>query len=110
MTSDATHSETFKVTHTEPFGDSGAPAGVVAIDSAQYLQLISAEPDFSDKLNVAVTMLNSSDQLLVNESPPAGEMTRKQFRRLVERDAGDAREALVKILSDRYGFELTPAD
>ena len=98
----------FTVTHSAPFEET-LPAGVVEIDPGQMLSVISAEPAFAGKLELAVEMLNSNEDLLVRETAPPGAATRAQFRRIVARDDADARQALLDILRDNYGFELTPA-
>lgn len=100
--------QSFAVAHNPPFQTAPAPAGVIAVDATQHLRVVSAEPAFREQLELAVKMLNSSETLLVNAMPPAEEESRRQYRRIVERDAADAREALLKILRDRYDFELTP--
>ncbi len=108
MSASAPGSQTFKVTHSEPFKPDNVLAGVIDLDANHYVHVVSAEPQFAAKLGVAADMLNSSDTFLLNEPPPGDEETRKQYRRIVARDAADAREALLTILSDRYGFALTP--
>ena len=101
--------EQFNVTHSAPFEAQDAPAGVVAIDAGHRLTVVSATPAYADRLGLAASMLNSSEAFLLNALPPAGTMTRTQFRRVVERDATEARAALLEILHDKYGFTLTPA-
>jgi hypothetical protein len=100
--------ESFAVAHNPPFQKAPAPAGVVAVDATQHVRVVSAEPAFREQLELAVKMLNSSETLLINAMPPAEEESRRQYRRIVERNEAGAREALLKILRDRYDFELTP--
>jgi len=102
-------SEAFTVTYSAPFEAENAPAGVVAIDAAHRLTVVSAEPAYAAKLDLAVTMLNSSEAFLLNALPPDDVPTRMQFRRTVERGAKEARAALLEALQDKYGFTLTPA-
>jgi hypothetical protein len=87
----------------------GVPGGVIAIDANHHVSVISAEPDFATKLDIAASMLNSSEDFLLNDTPPPKASPRAQYRRIVSRDAADARQALLEILHDRYGFDLTPA-
>lgn len=101
--------ETFTVTHSAPFEASGVPAGVVAIDDSHHLAVVSAEPAYAAKLDLAASMLNSSEEFLLNVPPPPDVQTRMQYRRTVARDAQDARDALLQILLEKYGFTLTPA-
>lgn len=106
MTKAPAASETFTVTYSAPFEASGVPAGVIAIDATHHVSVVSAEPGFADKLDLAATMLNSSDDFLLRDTPPPGASPRGQYRRIVSRDAADARQALLEILQANYGFEL----
>ena len=109
MSNDAHTGQSFAVAYNPPFQKAPAPAGVVEVDATQHLRLVSAEPAFRDRLEIAVKMLNSSDALLVRATPPEGEEeSRRQYRAVVPRDAAEARDALLKILRERYEFELTP--
>ena len=109
MTKKPPAGQNFAVTHSAPFEPSGVPAGVIAIDANHYVSIISAEPDFATKLDIAASMLNSSEDFLLNDTPPPKASPRAQYRHIVSRDAADARQALLEILHDRYGFDLTPA-
>lgn len=99
----------FTVTYNAPFEAENAAAGVVAVDAAHRLSVVSAEPAYAAKLDLAASMLNSGEAFLLNALPPEGTATRAQFRRVVARDAAEARAALLEILRDKYGFTLTPA-
>lgn len=101
--------ERFTVTFSAPFEAENAPAGVLAIDAAHRLTVVSAVPAYAAKLDLAVSMLNSSEEFLLNVPPPEDTPTRMQFRRTVGRDSAEAREALLEILNDKYGLTLTPA-
>lgn len=109
MTENLTDSQRFTVTFSAPFEASGVPAGVIAIDANHYLTVVSAEPGFADKLNIAASMLNSSEDFLLRDAPPPESSPRAQGRRIVSRDSADARQALLDVLRDRHGFELSPA-
>ena len=109
MSKKPTAPETFSVTHSAPFAPSNVPAGVIAIDAGHKVTVISATPDYAVRLDIAASMLNSSQDFLLNTGPPPGASPRGQYRRMVARDAADARAALLEILKDKYGFTLTPA-
>ncbi len=109
MTKAPAASEKFTVTYSAPFEASGVPAGVIAIDATHHLTVVAAEPGFADKLDLAATMLNSSDEFLLRDTPPPEASPRAQYRRTVARDAPDARQALLEILQDNYGFALQSA-
>jgi hypothetical protein len=98
----------FTVTYSEPFGPTDAAAGVVAIDAAHMLTVVSAEPAYGEKLALVASMLNSSEEFLLNANPPEGVQTRRQYRRTVARDSAEARAALLEILREKYGFTLSP--
>ena len=109
MASDQTGTQTFNVTYQAPIDEEPVPAGVVAVGSGLQLDLVSAEPEFEDRLELAVDMLNGSPRFLVHADPPPGEATRAVHKRAIERDAPDARDALFTVLREKYGFELTAA-
>lgn len=100
--------ETFTVTYSAPFEAENAPVGVVTLDGALNLAIVSAVPAYADKLDLAVEMLNSSDAFVLNAPPPDDTPTRMQYRRTVERNAEGARDALMKVLRTKHGLTLTP--
>lgn len=102
--------DTYTVRHTVPFEDEeGKPAGVVRIGADQQIAIVSAEPAFADTLELAAETLNDTDEFALRTSPPEGQNPRSSHRRLVARDAPDARDAVIEALRADYGFELTPA-
>lgn len=100
--------QTYTVRHSTPLDDESVPAGVMAIDDAQTIEVVSAEPDFAEQLELAAEMANGSDNFLLL-APPKDLNTRAIRKRLVPRTAPDARQALITMLAEKYGFELTPA-
>ncbi len=101
----------FTVTHSSPLDDEEAApvaAGVVAIDDALQVEVVSAEPDFAEDLQLAAEMLNNSDNFLVHADPP-NRTSRAIHKRVVPRSDASAREALFTVLREKYGFELTPS-
>jgi predicted RNase H-like nuclease len=109
MSSERTGSQTFTVTHSAPLDEEAVAAGVIAIDGDQHVQVISAEAEFAELLDLAADMVNSSDDFLVHADSP-DETSRAIHKRVVPRDADNAREALLTVLREKYGFELIPAD
>lgn len=103
-------SQTFTVTHRAPLDDVGVPAGVVTIDASQHLAVVSVEAAFADVLNLATSMVNNSENFLVPASPPPGAPPRAIRKRVVTRDAADARDALREVLRGTYRLVLTPQD
>ncbi len=98
----------FNVMHRAPLDEEGVPAGVVALDAEHRLHVVSSEADFADALDLAAELLNSSDKFLIRAASP-DEESRTVRKRVVPRDAADARAALFTALREKYGFELTPA-
>jgi len=47
MSSERTGSQTYNVTYSEPLDEEGVAAGVIAIDGAQNIEVVSAEPEFA---------------------------------------------------------------
>jgi hypothetical protein len=109
MSSGRTGSQTFNVAHSAPLDEEAVAAGVIAIDDDQQVRVISAEADFAELLDLAAEMVNSSDNFLVHADPP-DQTSRTIRKRVVPRGADNAREALLTVLSEKYGLELTPAD
>ena len=99
----------YTVHHSEPFeeDEGGVVAGVLTIDAGQRIAIVSAEPPFADQLELAAEMINETDEFMLRAMPPPDAPPRSNYRRLVARDAPDAREAVLEILRAEYGFELT---
>jgi hypothetical protein len=108
MSSERTDSQTFMVTHKAPLDEVGVPAGVVAIDANQQVAVVSAEAAFTDLLNLATSMVNSSENFLIPAPPPAGASPRTIRKKIVARDAANAREALREVFRGTYRLVLTP--
>jgi hypothetical protein len=100
----------YTVHHREPFEDEepGMLAGVLRIDSDHHIDVVSAEPPFADTLELAAEMINEADEFMVRTIPPP-ETPPASCARAVARDTPEARAAVLDILRDEYGFELSPA-
>lgn len=84
------------------------PAGVIRIDAANRVTVVSTEPQFADVLNLAANTLNDSDVFSVRVVPP-GAKPFSLHKKRVPRDSPEAPAALLTELRKTYGFTLEPA-
>ena len=108
MSSDALTRQMFNVTYSEPLAEETKAAGVIAIDDRQTIEIIAAEPDFAEDLELAASTLNGSDKFLVHLGS-TDDMSRAVSKHVVRRDAEGARDAVIEVLRQKYRFRLTPA-
>ena len=109
MASEQTGTQTFNVTHKAPLDEDAAPAGVVAVDAEHRLHVVSTEPEYEDRLEMAAEMLNRSGTILLPAHPPDDGESRGIYKTAVLRTEPGARNALLTNLREKYGFSLMPA-
>ncbi len=100
----------YAVAHKGLLDDEAVPTGVVAIDDDQFVDVKSAEGEFADDLDLVASVLNASDNFLVDDDASPDDPQFEICKRAVSRDAAEARAALLEVLRETYHFELTPVN
>jgi hypothetical protein len=97
----------FSVTYHEPGDESGLPAGVLSIGADQHITIVSTEPKFASRLELAADSLNKSESFMIRAKPPADAEPLSLHKRRVLRGSADARSAVIELLRKQYGLSLT---
>lgn len=109
MPSHPTTAGHFRVMYRLGSDDAPVPAGTLAIDAANRLELQDAEERFRKLLTRAVKDLNGRAVFTVATPPPEGAPRHGTYGRQVPRDSAEAPEALRTVLATEFGLELQPA-
>jgi hypothetical protein len=90
-------------------GGAAQPAGVVTMGADGRLSVVSAEPEFAEKLGIVVNNMNAMQYEHVEAPAPADAPRYALYSRAIGRGDPQFVPAMMKHLTSSYDLELRPS-